>query len=74
MFAMSGDVILGDDAFRMGMVQKVVDGNVLDETVAYAQHLVDNSSPTSMATMKMQMWNHPTLGDCHMVSTVESTV
>ena len=62
MFAMSGDVIFGEDAYRMGMVQKIIDGDVLEKTIEYAQHLVENNSPTSMAAMKMQMWNHPTLG------------
>ena len=52
----------GEEAFRMGLVQRLIDGNVLEKTVEFAQHLVDNNSPTSMAVMKMQMWNHPKLG------------
>eukprot|EP00935_MAST-01C_sp_MAST-1C-sp1_P000703 g703.t1 len=62
MFAMSGDVITGEEAYRMGMVQKLCDDNVLGLAVEYAQHLCDNVSPTSMAAMKQQLWNHPTLG------------
>ncbi len=60
-FAMSSDVITGEEAWRMGIVQKVVEDNVLEHAVEFAQRLADTVSPTSMATMKAQMWNHPQL-------------
>ena len=61
MFMMSSDVYLGDEAMRLGMVQKVFDGDVLSQTIAYAQKLSDNVSPTSLAAMKRQLWEHPLL-------------
>jgi enoyl-CoA hydratase/carnithine racemase len=32
--------------------------HLLDETLAYARDLAENCSPTSMATMKRQVWAH----------------
>ena len=47
-FAMSSDVITGEEAWRMGIVQKVVEDNVLEHAVEFAQRLADTVSPTSM--------------------------
>jgi len=58
MFAMSSDIILADEAYRMGIVQKVFDDNVLLHTIEYAQRLADYVSPNSMAVIKQQIWNH----------------
>ena len=33
----------------------------MEHAVEFAQRLADTVSPTSMATMKAQMWNHPQL-------------
>jgi enoyl-CoA hydratase/carnithine racemase len=39
MFMMSSDIFLGDEAMRLGMVQKVFDGDVKEQTILYAQKL-----------------------------------
>ena len=54
---LSGRVFLAEEAEDLGMVNKVFAPEALvDETVAYAQDLAANSSPSSMAVMKRQVW------------------
>ena len=59
----SGRVVLGEEAFRMGLVDRLVEPDVLiDEAVAYAQDLAQNCSPTSMAIIKDQVRRHLDVG------------
>ena len=60
-FAMSSKVIRGEEAQRMGIVQEVVEGDVLGRALEFAQDLATNVSPTSLAAMKAQIWNHAAL-------------
>ncbi len=54
---LSGRVFLAEEAAELGMVNRVVAPEaLLDETIAYAQDLAANSSPSSMAVMKRQVW------------------
>ncbi len=54
---LSGRVFLAEEAEDLGMVNKVFAPEaLLDETIAYAQDLAANSSPSSMAVMKRQVW------------------
>jgi enoyl-CoA hydratase/carnithine racemase len=54
---MSGRVALAEEAAEMGLVNRVVAPDaLLDETLAYARDLAVNCSPTSMATMKRQVY------------------
>lgn len=59
--AMTSEVVRGDEALRLGIVQKVYDGDVIKQSIAFAQHMADTVSPTSMAVMKQQLWTHPLL-------------
>lgn len=52
---MSGRVFLGDEAAQLGVVNTV---GSLDDALEYARDLATNCSPTSMATMKRQVWSH----------------
>jgi enoyl-CoA hydratase/carnithine racemase len=57
---LSGRVILGDEAADLGLVNRAVpDGQAAQEALAYAAALARECSPTSMATMKRQVY-----GDC----------
>ena len=59
----SGRVFLAEEAEQLGVVNKVFPADdLLDETLAYAKDLADNVSPTSMAVMKHQIYNHPMMG------------
>src|SRR5579859_1564559 len=52
---MSGRVVLGEEAFAMGLADRVVPASSLvDDAVAYAADLAANCSPTSMSIMKDQ--------------------
>ena len=54
---LSGRVFVSEEAEDLGMVNKVVAPDaLLDETIAYANDLAANSSPSSMAVMKRQIW------------------
>ena len=56
----SGRVFLAEEAEQLGLVNKVVPGDQLMETtMAYAADVAANVSPTSMAIMKHQIYNHP---------------
>lgn len=53
---LSGRVILADEAYRIGLVDRVVDPNrLVEEAVAYAADLAAHCSPTSMAVIKEQL-------------------
>lgn len=53
---MSGRIVLGEEAARMGLVDRVVEPvSLLDEALAYAQDLAESCSPTSMAVIKDQV-------------------
>jgi enoyl-CoA hydratase/carnithine racemase len=54
---LSGRVILGDEAERLGLVNLAIeDGKVLDHALAYARELARECSPASMAKMKCQVY------------------
>jgi enoyl-CoA hydratase/carnithine racemase len=54
---LSGRVFLAEEAAQLGMVNGVFAPDALiDETIAYANDLAANSSPSSMAVMKRQIW------------------
>lgn len=53
---MSGRVILGEEALRVGLVDFLVEpDDLVDRAVAYAQELATFCSPTSMSTIKSQV-------------------
>jgi len=55
----SGRVVLAEEAAGMGLVNAVHPAeSLLDETLAYARELATWSSPTSMAVMKKQVYEH----------------
>ncbi len=59
---LSGRVFLAEEAKELGVVNQVfAPDELLDATMAYAKDLADNVSPTSMAVMKHQVYNHPML-------------
>ena len=54
---LSGRVFLAEEAKDLGMVNGVFAPEaLLDETIGYARDLAANSSPSSMAVMKRQIW------------------
>lgn len=54
---LSGRVFLAEEARDLGLVNRVVPGEMLlNEAISYARELVQKSSPTSMAVMKRQVW------------------
>jgi enoyl-CoA hydratase/carnithine racemase len=55
----SGRVFLAEEAAELGLVNKVVPGEALMETVmAYANDVAANVAPASMAVMKHQIYTH----------------
>jgi enoyl-CoA hydratase/carnithine racemase len=52
----SGRVFLAEEALELGVVNRVVDGDVLEAAMTYAKDLATYSSPASMADMKRQVW------------------
>jgi enoyl-CoA hydratase/carnithine racemase len=53
---LSGRVVQGEEALRLGLVDRVCDpGRLLDDAVAYAAELATHCSPWSMATIKAQV-------------------
>jgi enoyl-CoA hydratase/carnithine racemase len=56
----SGRVFLAEEAKEMGVVNKVFPAeSLLAETLAYARDVAANVSPTSIAVIKEQVYNHP---------------
>ena len=54
---LSGRIVLAEEAAQLGLVNRVIDPErLIEETKAYAQDLVANCSPASMATMKRQIY------------------
>jgi enoyl-CoA hydratase/carnithine racemase len=59
----SGRTFLAEEAAEIGLVSKVLPGDVLvDHALAYAADLAANVSPTSMAVMKQQVYRDQTRG------------
>merc|ERR1712217_798514 len=57
---MGSDVVTGEEAFQMGLVQRCFDKeDVLRETIAHAQTLAATVPATSLAVIKQQVWHHP---------------
>lgn len=55
---MSGRTFLAEEALRLGFVNYLSTAEtVLDDAIAYAEDLAANVSPTSMATIKNQVWH-----------------
>jgi enoyl-CoA hydratase/carnithine racemase len=55
---LSGRIVTGDEALRIGLVDFVVEPAVLlDQAVAYAEALATLCSPVSMATIKAQVYD-----------------
>jgi len=53
---LSGRVFLAEEAYDLGLVNRVVHGDVLDAAMSYAQELATYCSPASLADMKRQVW------------------
>jgi enoyl-CoA hydratase/carnithine racemase len=54
---LSGRVVLAEEAREMGLVNRVLEPQLLlEETLAYARDLAVSCSPASMATMKRQVY------------------
>ncbi|MDQ1746872.1 MAG: hypothetical protein QOD07_1135 [Frankiaceae bacterium] len=53
---LSGRVFLAEEALALGLVNRVVDGGVVEEAMAYARELATYCSPASLADMKRQVW------------------
>jgi enoyl-CoA hydratase/carnithine racemase len=59
---LSGRIFLAEEAKELGIVNQVFAPDaLLDETLAYANDLAVNVSPTSMAVMKQQIYTHPSM-------------
>jgi enoyl-CoA hydratase/carnithine racemase len=59
----SGRVFLAEEAAQMGLVNEVVaPEHLLDRTLDYASDVAQNSSPTSIAVMKAQVYADQTRG------------
>lgn len=70
----SGRKVGAEEAFRMGLVNRVVSPEALMEvTTAYARMLADEVSPRSLRVMKRQLWDahFATLGEDVAVSIAE---
>lgn len=53
---LSGRVFLAEEALALGLVDRVVDGDVLEATIDYAQAMAASCSPASLRDMKQQVW------------------
>lgn len=57
---MTSDVVTGEEARQMGLVQRCFDKEeVLEETIAYAQNLAATVPSTNLAIIKQQVLRHP---------------
>jgi enoyl-CoA hydratase/carnithine racemase len=55
----SGRVFLADEAYELGLVNKVVPHDrLMDETMSWAADVAQNASPASMAVMKQEIYRH----------------
>jgi enoyl-CoA hydratase/carnithine racemase len=53
----SSRIVLAEEAAELGLVNRVVEPDrLMDETLAYARDLAENCAPSSMATMKRQIY------------------
>ncbi len=53
----SGRVFTGDEAFELGVVQRISEPeSVLDDAVAYARSVAESVSPVSISMIKSQVW------------------
>jgi len=53
---LSGDLVMGDQAVRLGLVNNLVDSNILDsEVIAFSQKLIQNNSIQSMELTKLMI-------------------
>jgi enoyl-CoA hydratase/carnithine racemase len=59
---LSGRVFLADEALTLGLVDRVVDGDVLEVALDYARDLATWCSPASMRDMKQQLWGDAASG------------
>jgi enoyl-CoA hydratase/carnithine racemase len=56
---LSGRVVLGEEAYRIGLVDHLAEPDrLLDDALAYAADLAENCSPTSMMIIKAQVQRH----------------
>lgn len=53
---MSGRTFLAEEAYELGLVNRVVESDVLTAATNYARELATWSSPASMRDMKKQVW------------------
>jgi enoyl-CoA hydratase/carnithine racemase len=53
MLMMSSEVFLGEEAHRLGLVQRCCDGDVRAQAIAFGQQLADTVSPASLAAIKV---------------------
>ena len=53
---LSGRVFLAEEALSLGLVNRVIDGDVVEAAMDYARELATYSSPASLADMKRQVW------------------
>ncbi|WKK18661.1 enoyl-CoA hydratase [Achromobacter insolitus] len=57
---MSSRKVAADEALRLGLVLRVVEGDaLLEETLAFAETLATEVSPRSLRVMKRQLWEAP---------------
>jgi enoyl-CoA hydratase/carnithine racemase len=54
----SSRIVLAEEALELGLVNRVIKPDrLMEETLAYARDLAENCAPTSMATMKRQIYS-----------------
>ena len=52
---LSGRAVSGEEAYRKGLADHLVDGDVVDAAVAYARDIAENCAPAALATIKSQL-------------------
>lgn len=52
---LTGRAIRGDDAYRLGLADHLVDGDVLEAAIKYAGDIARNCSPSALAVIKSQL-------------------
>jgi len=56
---LSGRTLLSDEAFELGLVNRVLPSEDLRETTyAYARDMAENCSPRSLSVIKHEVWSH----------------